>query len=67
MTANRFALLKNIPRKSLLNRRSLGFARDDKGEDGVPTETVASEVERQIPRLPRDDKGEGGVPTNSGC
>ena len=27
--------IQNIPTKSPLNRRSLGFARDDKGEGGT--------------------------------
>ena len=29
---------KHIPKKGPLNRRSLGFARDDKGEDGASIE-----------------------------
>jgi hypothetical protein len=32
----RCALSKNISTRGPLNRRSLGFARDDKGEGGAP-------------------------------
>ena len=31
---------KHIPKKGPLNRRSLGFARDDKGEDGASVSIV---------------------------
>ena len=35
----RFSEQKNIPRKGPLNRRSLGFARDDKGEGQASTKS----------------------------
>jgi hypothetical protein len=35
----RYTLEKNIPKKGPLNRRSLGCARDDKGEDSASMES----------------------------
>ena len=45
-----FARSKNIPRKGPRNRRSLGYARDDKGEVTLPSRAVAGQKVFGLPR-----------------
>ena len=63
-----YALSKNISTKGPLNCRSLGCARDDKGEGGWQRRTLLRSKENcRFLGCARDDKGEGGAPIESGC